>query len=80
MNDAVFFSLAVCVSYVSHVIYVLQIFGENVFPLTPSPREPRAQAWGPRSTRTKSFRLERERLEINEKITDSFQILHLPIH
>ena len=33
-----FYKPSVSVSYVSHVIYVLQIFGENVFPLSLNPQ------------------------------------------
>ena len=36
-----------------------------------SPREPHALAWGPSSSHTKIFRVERMRLKTGEKITDS---------
>ena len=36
-----------------------------------SPREPHARAWGPSCFHTKSFRVERERQKISEKIDDS---------
>ena len=36
-----------------------------------SPREPHALAWGPSSSHTKIFRIERTRLKTGEKITDS---------
>ena len=36
-----------------------------------SPREPHALAWGPSSSHTKMFRVERTRLKTGEKVTDS---------